>query len=263
MPHTQYVCALFGTSFGPPVLTKACRTFYRVQGDRTIGFSVIPVATRSPNTVDCRFSAPDTAADFANPLRCLQRLSHGFEALLNRFYGAQIGAASKRKRKAMTTARVITPKPHFQQGGSLPQWVPFKRLKQRTSQVFCENFLGMLKTCPQVSGRFDKTSDYRYSTHIALALDDRTDSDSLKLLCTDKNGLTISIVTSEDMWNRQQQLMIWTQMPDDEDEGVEVDFFLVRQEASKYVLTCSKIKAPSVCSLHAKTSFETMLSDLF
>lgn len=56
--------------------------------------------------------------------------------------------------------------------------------------------------------------------------------------------------------------MVWTQLPDDELDGVDVDFFTVRREGPAHVAVCNEVKAPSVWSLHAISLFEQLLNDI-
>ncbi len=136
--------------------------------------------------------------------------------------------------------------------------ISFETLKHYSSD-FSESFAAMLKKGIPVGDRFDKMSRYVYSPNSDLAVDPRTDRNHLKYLCTDKSGLTVSIVLHHDAWDTQKKLMVWTQHPDDEYEGVEVDFFSVGRTKHQYVLICDTHKAPSVLSLLSRFRFSRTL----
>ena len=67
-----------------------------------------------------------------------------------------------------------------------------------------------------VLDRFSIESAYLFSTKTGLAVDSLTDQNHLKWVYVDREFTKASIVLEHESWDATAQLMMWTELPDDQ-----------------------------------------------
>ena len=88
-----------------------------------------------------------------------------------------------------------------------------------------------------VLDKFTKDSAYLFSTKTGLAVDPLIDRKYIKWMYVDKNCTKDSIVLNRNSWDATGQLMIWTELPDDQYGGMTVDVSICAHIAGQWLLT--------------------------
>ena len=121
----------------------------------------------------------------------------------------------------------------------------------------------MLASRYPVLDRFTKDSAYLFSINTGLAVDPLTDQKHIKWMYVDKNCTKASIVLERNSWDATGELMIWTELPDDQFGGMTVDVFICDHVAGRWMLTLQMQDSVSELSERAKSVFESFLDATF
>ncbi len=113
-----------------------------------------------------------------------------------------------------------------------------------------------------VLDRFTKDS-YLFSIKTGLAIDPLIDQKYIKWIYLNKECTKASIVMERNSWDATGQLMIWTELPDDQFGGMTVDVFICNHVAGRWTLTLQMQNSVSDLSEQAKSAFESYLDATF
>ena len=191
--------------------------------------------------------SPNLDVKFQNPARGLAALATGLAEAVNTLYAMPVNsggggsngnmvqskAASKARRAkaraGKSRSRDFTKAQHparstLRKVGGKPSsfTVPFSGVLQATLQLFAT-------TQAKRGQNFDTTADYKYSTQTTLALQNVPEG-GIQLVYTEKAHTRAAIIIQEDLWNTQQTVMVWTELPDDcPEDGMTIDYFSCRR----------------------------------
>lgn len=114
-----------------------------------------------------------------------------------------------------------------------------------------------------VLDRFSKDSAYLFSIKTGLAVDPLIDQKYIKWMYVNKNCTKASIVLDRNSWDATGEIMIWTELPDDQFGGMTVDVFICDHVAGQWTLTLQMKNSTSDLSAQAKSAFESFLDETF
>ena len=121
----------------------------------------------------------------------------------------------------------------------------------------------MLASQYPVLDSFKKDSAYLFSIKTGLAVDPLVDQKYIKWMYVDKSFTKASIVLERNSWDATGQLMIWTELPDDQFGGMTVDVFICNHDDGRWTLILQTKNSVSDLSERAKTAFESFLDATF
>lgn len=128
---------------------------------------------------------------------------------------------------------------------------------------FTQSYAQMLASRYPVLDRFSIESAYLFSTKTSLAVDPLADQAHIKWMYADRDFTKASIVLEQEYWDATGQLMIWTELPDDQFGGMTVDVFICSYVAGQWTLTLLVKSLISDLSEQAKIAFESFLDVTF
>lgn len=128
------------------------------------------------------------------------------------------------------------------------------------SQSFTKTFLEMSKASYPVSERFAPDTALVFSTKTALALDPRADANHIMWIYVDRDYTKATIAIERHAWEASGEVMIWTEMPDDQLDGMTVDVFDSSFVHDKWSMMCHKTQV-SELSVQAKNAFDSYMNN--
>ena len=233
--------------------------------------------------------------ELADPAYCLHYLSETFLEYLNLTYAfIQSGGVSRKKKyrlnrcltgtsrrrrtnldkrlskyaKSIRSRRIgsgLSQPPSSQSGlismsqTSRPSFANLKKL----CRGFTLSCAQMLASRYPVLDRFTKDSAYLFSIKTGLAVDPLIDQKYIRWMYVDRSFTKASIVLEGNSWDATGQLMIWTELPDDQFGGMTVDVFICNHVAGRWTLTLQMKNSVSDLSERAKSAFESFLDATF
>ena len=107
--------------------------------------------------------------------------------------------------------------------------------------------------------RFHQSS-LLFSTSTFLAIDPGADKNHVVWLYVDRYNTKASIVIERSVWEVSGGVMIWTELPDDQFDGMTIDDFVCCLEDQRWTLVCQSGPI-SKLSVEAKNAFESYLNE--
>ena len=141
-----------------------------------------------------------------------------------------------------------------------PALLSFATLRRATEQVFA---VASVKHNP----RFENSTNYKFCKSTSLALQTTSDAEHIQLVLLNKEFLRAAVVIEKELWNKERQVMIWTEFP--EDDGMTIDYLecrpaLQRLGRKRWTLTCcDEDQGLSYLSKQASEHFLSFLNQHF
>ena len=208
--------------------------------------------------MDCRhvLPSPHLNHQFQNPARCLLALASGFQEAVNSIYRepVNIGGSKAIRTAAMTKKRRETP---VSSRGSIVKCAGARQgVKDQSRQTYLQrngralfSFAEMRQATEQIfavasirhNPMFEKSTHYKFCKSTSLALQTTSDAEHIQLVLLDKAFMRAALVIEKELWQKERQVMIWTEFP--EDEGMTIDYLecrpaLQRLGRKRWILTC-------------------------
>ena len=176
----------------------------------------------------------------------------------------------QKRSKKISAAKSI---PYRRVGSFTPRSLPKSRTISKTmpssrpsfavvkglSRKFTNSLSEMLAAGFPVLQRFQQRS-LLFSTSTFLAIDPGADKDHVVWLYVDVDNTKVCIVIERSVWEISGGVMIWTELPDDEFDGMTVDDFVCCLKDQRWTLVCQSGPI-SKLSIEAKNAFESYLND--
>lgn len=128
------------------------------------------------------------------------------------------------------------------------------------SRSFTKNLSQMIAARYPVLERFGEDSRLLFSTKTFLAVDPNGDRDHIMWLYVDKSFTKARIVIEQKTWDAYGEVMIDTELPDDQFDGMTVDVYQCSFIQNRCSLMCHK-RHVSELSVQTKIAFESYLSE--
>lgn len=127
------------------------------------------------------------------------------------------------------------------------------------TKKFTNSLSEMLAADHPVLRRFNRRS-LLFSTSTFLAIDPGADKDHIVWLYVDIANTKASIVIERAVWDISGGVVIWTELPDDQFDGMTIDDFVCCLKDKRWTLVC-QTGPISKLSVEAKNAFESYLND--
>ena len=195
--------------------------------------------------------SPNPDLKFQNPARGLAALATGFAAAVNTVYAmpVNVGGGLTDAYESMTkpTSKGSYEPRHAQKGlfrKRKGDKHATKKSAHKTTRIAVKptqsaaRFADILQATVKLfsstqakHGRnFDTSAEYEYSTETPMALQRISDTKHIQLVVLEKAHNRAAIVIEKQLWDTEQQVMVWTEFAEDSTEdGMTIDYVSCRQ----------------------------------
>lgn len=114
-----------------------------------------------------------------------------------------------------------------------------------------------------VQETFDAGCKYLFSPTTFLGLDLRSDAKHIVWVFVDKGNTLATVVVEHDAWDRLGEIMIWTELPDDQFKDMTIDRFVyASKDDIEWTLVNQKSTWQSPLSIMTQAIFQSYLNSI-